>query len=1301
MKIQPFAAARRRGVALVLVLAFLVILSALVVAFFNSTSTSRREVAEYEAGVTVKQLSDIATNIVIGQISDATKSWEVPSNAPLKAGSGARLTYSTQPGLIRTYDSKGELGRAFKLYSSDTMVLKAKTPWSISAQLLKTEIKETWPKLSAEYTDLNAPILKEDSNGKIAPEGREKKFSAIYPILDPLAMLPVKAGLTGVAGFDIRQVPGYGGRKNGDKPAIYEAMDPTGAPANNPAPMPVQWIYLLRDGTLTSPFKVTQDDSDIGPVADWGNLSDASPYKPSKINPIVGRIAFWADDESCKVNINTAAEPTPWDTPRAVTIQDLNYGKYQPAQKEYQRFPGHPYMTALSPVLFPGKKLTAKEREALYGLLPRVEPGGTKSATVDAAALIAAATADPGNYKIKPDQDRLFASIDELFFTQKKNADGTTERKESVENDGIKAERLDEFFTREQLERKRFFLTANSRSTEVNLLGQPRISLWPQWSGDKVSQRTIYDKLAVFCSTLNGNLYSFQRSSSASMLADWNNAQVARNQELYKYLQTATKTANPMPGYGDSFERKWGVDRDQVLTEAFDYIRSTNLRDPQTNATQFAPHGQVAPIEIGATKGFGRFHTISQFGFHFIANSEDTESRSIEASFLMEPYSPSLGWYRLEEDMFFEVSFGAVTVDGQDMKFPATASSSLNNLIRSGWHNNGRERGGAGGLRGPVQAFGGGGYKFVSKASPRVKVSTKNGKRTMAFSAGTITVKVYAGNSANAANLAQTFSLNFPGGDFPIPEVVKTGTLDYRPGGIATDASYWLTFASRYSSASSPPHAPGAEYYQPARRWADSGGPPGFKKGGLFRAEDVVRCIVPKTGDIRLIAASKNPPPTEFVPVSEKLWNDPKARFLHIFSEAVGTHTLYGNANEPGPDPAAGIIGSGTEDQLHGSGDVKYHYARLPEIRPSAGREFNKWGDFDNGVAQATDGAFINKPDEGNTKSTNSPYYYFSWDFTAPTETFFSPNRLIPSAGMLGSLPTGVKRNLPWQTLLFRPQKDHPGNGSTTSDKTKVIPDHAFMDLFWMPVIEPYAISEPFSTIGKINLNYEIAPFSYIRRTTALHALMKSEEPLQIANAASKSYKLWDHETNDNPRLPNDAKDQDPQVRKDWDDLYNGRAPFDKLRRPIDVEKTLQQADARFAAGNAFRSATEISELHLVREGENLADYQSEKIWKENLVTGDNTRERPYTNLYARLTTKSSTFTVHMRVQTLRKRAGEENEVWREDVDTVTGEYRGSTTIERYVDLGDKTLPDFATQPDATLDNFYKFRIVNTKKFNP
>ena len=39
-------------------------------------------------------------------------------------------------------------------------------------------------------------------------------------------------------------------------------------------------------------------------------------------------------------------------------------------------------------------------------------------------------------------------------------------------------------------------------------------------------------------------------------------------------------------------------------------------------------------------------------------------------------------------------------------------------------------------------------------------------------------------------------------------------------------------------------------------------------------------------------------------------------------------------------------------------------------------------------------------------------------------------------------------------------------------------------------------------------------------------------------------------------------------------------------------------------------------------------------------LTGDNSRERIYATIYPRLTTKSNTYTVHMRVQNSRKSAG-------------------------------------------------------------
>ena len=110
----------------------------------------------------------------------------------------------------------------------------------------------------------------------------------------------------------------------------------------------------------------------------------------------------------------------------------------------------------------------------------------------------------------------------------------------------------------------------------------------------------------------------------------------------------------------------------------------------------------------------------------------------------------------------------------------------------------------------------------------------------------------------------------------------------------------------------------------------------------------------------------------------------------------------------------------------------------------------------------------------------------------------FSPNRLVQSAGCFGSLPTGVASNVPWQTLLFRPDSWFLSQSTAKPENrhygSKYPRDHLFMDLFWMPVVEPYAISEPFETRGKINMNYQILPFTYIKRATALHALFKSEK---------------------------------------------------------------------------------------------------------------------------------------------------------------------------------------------------------------
>jgi hypothetical protein len=117
-------------------------------------------------------------------------------------------------------------------------------------------------------------------------------------------------------------------------------------------------------------------------------------------------------------------------------------------------------------------------------------------------------------------------------------------------------------------------------------------------------------------------------------------------------------------------------------------------------------------------------------------------------------------------------------------------------------------------------------------------------------------------------------------------------------------------------------------------------------------------------------------------------------------------------------------------------------------------------------------------------------------------------------------------------------------------------------------------------------------------------------------------------------------------------------------------------------------------------------------------LTGDNIRERPYAYIYPRLTTKSNTYTVHYRVQVLKQVAPIRSNAadwmsWNEVSDKISSDQRGSAMIERYIDPGDPTLPDFAGLKDATgntllqgdprlvLDSYYRYRVINSKIFTP
>jgi uncharacterized protein (TIGR02600 family) len=232
-----------------------------------------------------------------------------------------------------------------------------------------------------------------------------------------------------------------------------------------------------------------------------------------------------------------------------------------------------------------------------------------------------------------------------------------------------------------------------------------------------------------------------------------------------------------------------------------------------------------------------------------------------------------------------------------------------------------------------------------------------------------------------------------------------------------------------------------------------------------------------------------------------------------------------------------------------------------------------------------------------------------------------------------------------------------------------------------MPVVEPYAISEPLSTAGRVNMNYQILPFTYIERSTAVQAALHTEWIMAIRSSL--------------------ATNQGRKGGTFTTDTSNNS------RFPLNLPETLKGFEARFAANDLFRSAAEICSIPLVPAGSTWTAVNDGTFWSTNTLTGENSKERPYARIYPKLTTKSNTYTVHYRVEVLKKSPNSAADTWNDERDKVLSTYRGSTTIERYVDPRDPDLPDYATMADLpptgsnALPNFYKFRILGERQFNP
>jgi uncharacterized protein (TIGR02600 family) len=464
-----------------------------------------------------------------------------------------------------------------------------------------------------------------------------------------------------------------------------------------------------------------------------------------------------------------------------------------------------------------------------------------------------------------------------------------------------------------------------------------------------------------------------------------------------------------------------------------------------------------------------------------------------------------------------------------------------------------------------------------------------------------------------------------------------------------------------------------------------------------FFPQDVVRGLALRDGDYRIVAYLDSVPPQFFREHEDFASGQHFAHGLRsgISTGYKGSSLSDGTRNGTYIDEADLLV----SEEVDAAGNAKPDAYAFRTFRPKIDSRISDlvaegWeGDWNTGLSVFPDGAYLNKSDEGAMDAGAATALYTDLTEWTQARGFFSPTRQIPSAVMFGSLPTGVKRTLhaytngnfsdgkPWRTLLFSP---NPDAGSSHFGFVSP-PDYVLLDFFHLPVVEPYAISEPFSTAGRLNMNYQILPFTDIERKTGLHAVLDGMRITAIPNGDGQTY-----------------KDIKSRLLKNF-----------TYRPALNISETLKQFDEKFAPagkpaqGDLFKTPAEICSLFLVPDGVpgNPTASSMAAWWKNYRLTGDNLREKPYATLYPLLTTKSNTFTVYVRVQSLKKVPGTPAGDFVEGRDRVLGEYRGSFSIERYLDPNDERLPGgtlASVDPDEdSLEPVYRFRFLETKEFSP
>jgi hypothetical protein len=167
----------RKGAALILVLVGVAVLMLLMVSFMLAVTNDTSSTSLFAAGSNARQVASLASDLVRSQLLAAS-------------GSSTQQTWTSQPGLLRTFDDTGAARQVFKLYSASRLVADASDFIEASGTNEDTP-PATWndPKTYAGiYVDLNQPAL--DTAGQIpnrctrVPDRSRPKISQMeYPII--------------------------------------------------------------------------------------------------------------------------------------------------------------------------------------------------------------------------------------------------------------------------------------------------------------------------------------------------------------------------------------------------------------------------------------------------------------------------------------------------------------------------------------------------------------------------------------------------------------------------------------------------------------------------------------------------------------------------------------------------------------------------------------------------------------------------------------------------------------------------------------------------------------------------------------------------------------------------------------------------------------------------------------------------------------------------------------------------------------------------------------------------------------